>query len=188
MRALWTLGLGTMIAFAAAEACDSSTRSEQCNELTETALTETAYAVAEAGTDNACTTSSDCVVASSSTSCVPGCGAVLSTAGQAKLNAATAETNSTVCAEFASDNCPANAAPPCPALVAACVQGVCVVPDGGEDSGAMLGEDAGPLDAGETVDASDAESAVDASLDARTDASIIDAAEDAHDAGSAGGD
>jgi len=185
MRAVCLLGLLALFAVVSPMACNSTT-SQPCNELTEEAQVAVGFGEAEAGAELSCASASDCIVVPTSSACWPSCSVVLTQAGAAKLKGAIANINATTCATFASDSCPANPAPTCATLTAACVNGACTVAvneDAGEDASPPV-EDAG-------TDASDGASPVDPGADANDGECGCDAADastdGALDAGDAAG-
>jgi hypothetical protein len=180
MRSLFVIAIPSLFTVALFIACNSASSNGQvCPELTSEVESQTGLALSQAGESLSCTTTADCVVAPSTSTCLQSCSAAMNKTGAAQLATAIGQINSNVCAQFASNSCPANPVPTCPTLVAACVSGSCaaITPEdaGTEDSGVPTSDDAG-------ADAADSASA-DSSADGAADAS--DAGSDAAGEGGA---
>lgn len=119
-----------------APGCDDPDQALTCEQLTSEAEVAAGSAQANAAAALACKSNADCTVASTSSTCAPGCGAILTQAGAAQLRGAIAQINMGTCSTFASDHCPANGTPSCQTLVAVCVNGKC---GGPTDAGAADG-------------------------------------------------
>jgi hypothetical protein len=189
MRSLSKVAVPLLLVLALLIACNpSSSNGQVCGELASQAETTIALDQAQAGENLSCTTTADCVVAPSNTTCLQSCGAVMNKAGAAKLQVSIGQMNSGVCAQFASDGCPANPVPTCPALIPSCVNGSCaaITPEdaGSEDAGVVSTNDAGG-DSASTGDSSvltDSSSALTDSEASPSDAASVDASADASDA------
>ncbi len=124
MRFLGLTFLGALVALLSTMSCDKD-QSVVCDRLSSEAQVSIGADLAHAAQNLACNTDSDCVLAPTSTACVPGCQVVLTSAGATGMKAALAQVDSTNCSLFSSNGCQPGPAPSCPTLYPSCVAGTC---------------------------------------------------------------
>jgi hypothetical protein len=128
MRILGLASVASLVAFPFAVACDPD-MAVTCDRLSSTVQVAVGAGQSQAAANIGCNGASDCVVASTSTACAPGCDVVLTKTGAARLKVALDQVNATTCDAFANKGCQAGAAPSCLPVFPACMGGLCVALD-----------------------------------------------------------